>query len=146
MVHGTFLTVPPQFVQLYTVHGLSQGRHIVGAYGSLPNKRSETYIEFLTQIQNFTNQVNPQMIDFEQSMIGALDRVYPAVPQKGCLFHLSKNIYKRVQQEGLSQLYMNDDVFRTNIRMISALSFVPTADTVQAFDALCNHAGNQEHT
>ena len=47
------------------------------------------------------------MIDFGQSMVGALDRVYPAVPQNGCLFHLSKNIYKRVQQEGLSQLYMN---------------------------------------
>ena len=31
---------------------------------------------------------------------------------------------------------MNDDVFRNNIRMISALSFVPIADTIQAFDAL----------
>ena len=39
---------------------------------------------------------------------------------------------------------MNDDVFRTNIRMISSLSFVPIADTIQAFDALCNHAGNAE--
>ena len=39
---------------------------------------------------------------------------------------------------------MNDDVFRTNIRMISALSFVPIVDTIQAFDALWNHAGNAE--
>ena len=37
---------------------------------------------------------------------------------------------------------MNDDVFRTNIRIISA--FVPIADTVQVFDALYNHAGNAE--
>ena len=50
-----FLTVPPQFVQLYTVHGLSQGRHIVGACGLPPNKRSTTYIEFLTQIHNLVN-------------------------------------------------------------------------------------------
>ena len=28
--------------------------------------------------------------------------------------------------------------------MISALSFVPIADTIQAFDAQCNHAGNAE--
>ena len=34
--------------------------------------------------------------------------------------------------------------FRTNIRMISALSFVPIADTIQAFDALSNDADNQE--
>ena len=50
------------------------------------------------------------MIDFEQSVIGASYRVYTVVPQKGCLFHLSNNIYKRVQHEGLSQLYRNDDV------------------------------------
>ena len=28
--------------------------------------------------------------------------------------------------------------------MISALSFVPIDDTIQAFDAVCNHAGNAE--
>ena len=39
------------------------------------------------------------------------------------------------------QLYRNDEEFRTNIRMIS---FIPIADTIQAFDALSNHAGNQE--
>ena len=83
------------------------------------------------------------MINFKQSMMGALDQVYYVVPQKGCLFHLSKNVYKRVQNEGMLQLYMNDEEFRTNIRMISALSFVPIADTIQAFDALSNHAGNQ---
>ena len=70
--------------------------------------------------------------------MGALDQVYYVVSQKGCLFHLSKNVYKRVQNEGMLQLYMNDEQFRTNIRMISALSFVPI------FDALSNHAGNQE--
>ena len=84
------------------------------------------------------------MINFKQSMMGALDQVYYVVPQKGCLFHLSKNVYKRVQNEGMLQLYMNDEEFRTNIRMISTLSFVPIADTIQAFDALSNHAGNQE--
>ena len=34
---------------------------------------------------------------------------------------------------------MNDDVLRTNIRMCR-----PFADTIQAFAALCNHAGNVE--
>ena len=47
------------------------------------------------------------MIDFEQSMMGALDQVYLVFPQKGRLFHLSKNVYKRVQDEGISQLYIN---------------------------------------
>ena len=45
------------------------------------------------------------MIDFEQSMMGALDQVYPVVPQKGCLFHLSKNVYNRVQDEVMTIIY-----------------------------------------
>ena len=142
----TFLTVPPQFAQLYTDHGLSHGRYIVGAYGMLPNKRLDTYNEFLTQITNLTNHVNPQsvMIDFEKSMMGALDQVYSIVPQKGCLFHLSKNVYKRVQDEDMSQLYINDEEFRTKIRMISALSFVTIAHKIQAFGVPSNHVGSQE--
>ena len=101
---GTFLTVPPQSAQLYTIHGLSHGRHIVGAYEQLPNKRLDTYNEFLTQIRSLTNHVNPQsvMTDFEQSMMGALDQVYPVVPHKGCLFHSPKTVYKRVQDEDMS--------------------------------------------
>ena len=116
---GTFVTVPEQFAQLYTVHGLHRGRNVVGACGLLPNKRIETYIELLTQIQILTNQVNPDsvLIDFEQSVISAMDRIYPIVPQKGWLFYLCQNVYRRVQQEGLSHLYLKDYAFRTNIRM-----------------------------
>ena len=44
----------------------------------------------------------------------------------------------------MPQLYMNDEEFHTNIRMISALSFVPIAGNIRAFDALSYHAGNQE--
>ena len=57
-----------------------------------------------------------------RSMIGALDHA---------------------QHKSLSELYVNDDDIRTNIRMISALSIVSIADIIQAFDALCNHAGNE---
>ena len=136
----------PYLLQLYTVHGFQQGRNVVGAYSLLTNKRLETYSELLTQIQILTNHVNPHniMVYFEQAMIGALRNVYPLVPQKGCLFHLSKNIYRKVQDLGLSQLYLDDEQFRTNIRMIASLSFLPIEDTIQAFEVLANHAGNIE--
>ena len=64
--------------------------------------------------------------------------------KKGCLFHLTKNIYRKVQQSGLAQEYINNEQFRNNIRMIGALSFVPIADTVHAFTELSNHVGDQE--
>ena len=39
---GTFSTGPPQFVQLYTVHGLSNRKNIVGAYSLLVNNQMKT--------------------------------------------------------------------------------------------------------
>ena len=59
-------------------------------------------------------------------------------------FHLSKKVFTHVQQLGLQQMYLDDDIFRENIRMIPALSFVPVQDTVAAFDRLSQHCGNAE--
>ena len=74
------------------------------------------------------------MTDFENGSIAALRATYPNFPLKGCLFHLSKNIYKQIprqiQDAGLATRYLNDNAFRTNIKMISAISFVPTAYVV----------------
>ena len=72
---GKFKSSPLQFTQ-YTIHRLSSGRNVVGAYALLPDKRIVTYDEMLTQIQRLTNNVVPQsvMIDFELSMLGPLPR------------------------------------------------------------------------
>ena len=83
-------------------------------------------------------------IDFEAGMIGALGQVYPLSSIHGCLFHLSKNVFKHVQQLGLQQMYLNDDIFRENICMIPALSFVPVQYTIAAIDRLSQHCGNAE--
>ena len=57
-----------------------------------------------------------------------MGRLYPNTNKYGCFFHLSENIYKRVQENGLAPLDLNDQVFRTNIRMVRALAFVSVAD------------------
>ena len=61
------------------------------------------------------NSIN---VDFEVGAINAVRGEYPTWNVYGCLFHLSKNVYKKVQANGLAALYLNDQVFRNNIRMI----------------------------
>ena len=39
---GTFDTLPQQFMQLYTVHGIKDGRNVIGAYAMLTNKLEVT--------------------------------------------------------------------------------------------------------
>ena len=81
---GTFSTAPPQFVQLYTAHGLSNGKNIVGAYCLLVNKRMETYVELLSRIHLLTNRAVPEsiMTDFEQSMIGPITSISVDSPKR----------------------------------------------------------------
>ena len=102
---GTFKSSPVQFMQFYTVQGLTNHRNIVGAYALLSNKRRATYVEMLTEIQRLTHNAMPHslMTDFELIMLSALSQIYAGIPQVVCFFHLTKNVFRRVQDIGLQQ-------------------------------------------
>ena len=51
--------------------------------------------------------------------------MFPLAALSGCYFHLSQNIYRKVQENHLSALCQDDDIFRENIRMIGAIAFLP---------------------
>ena len=61
-MYGTFSTIPPQFLQLYTIHGIHHVRNVVRTYRLLGNKRQETYTEKLKQLKHLTNNVIPHSI------------------------------------------------------------------------------------
>ena len=145
---GTFTVAPPQFAQLYTVHGLRNGHHVIGLYALLSNKQTETYTEFLQQVERLTGAASPAtiMIDFERACINAVNLVYPQSQVIGCLFHLCQSVYRHVQSQGLQQQYMENEEFRTNIRMIPALAFVPLDDIIPAFEVLSQHCQGNEET
>ena len=105
---GTFKSRRVQSMQLYTVRGLTNHRNIVGAYALLPNNRRTLYVEMLTEVQRVTHNAMPHslMIDFKSSMLSALNQTYPGITQVGCLFHLAKNVFRRVQDIGLQQNYL----------------------------------------
>ena len=123
---------------MYTVHGLRNDHHVIGCYALLPNKEAVTYTEFLQQVGRLTNAASPAtiMVDYEQACINAVRQVYPQSSLVGCLFHLCKSVFRHVQSEGLQQMYMENEVFRSNVRMIPALAFVPLDDIIPAFEGL----------
>ena len=134
-------------MQLYTANRLRNHQNIVGAYALLPNKRRATCVEMLTEVQRLTRNAMPHslMTDFESSMLIALNQIYPGIPQIGRLFHLVKDVFRRLQDIGLQQNYLTDPLLRGNICMITTLSFVPVHDVILAFDKLCNHCGIDKH-
>ena len=54
----------------------------------------------------------------------------------GCFFHLRQNVYKRVQQQGLTNRYQADNDFALKIKMLGSLAFVPENDVISCFNTL----------
>ena len=102
---GTFKTVPPLFVQLYTIHALVEGRVIPAVYTLLPNKQFQTYRRLLAVLltQNMDLSPSSVLMDFERAAQNAAAEVFPEATVKGCFFHLSQAIFRKVQAEGLQQ-------------------------------------------
>ena len=110
-------------------------------FGILPSKRRAIYDAFLGGVVQLSNNLQPTALitDFEMAAIQAAGATFPNAVKSGCLFHLTQNIYRRVQNEGLQVRYETDANFALQCRMIGALAFVPPADVTDAFDALVAH-------
>ena len=134
---GTFSVCPEIFFQLYTVHARYQERTIPCIFGLLKNKTRITYERFFNELSNHMQPgYTPTTIlfDFELATINAARQVFPNADISGCFFHLSSNIWKKIQSIGLHQRYNVDLEFALHVRMIPALAFVPSDQVVDVFE------------
>ncbi len=143
MSDGTFDTVPHLFMQLYTLHGFIGRKSVPLVYALLPSKREHDYDALLDTIDQecLQRQINwaPQqfLLDFEQAPMNAYTNHFRnATTIKGCFFHLSQAVWRRIQAAGLQEDYMQDPELQLRMKMICACAFVPVQDVEQAFDDL----------
>ena len=139
---GTFNIAPPLFAQVYTIHAKYLGRSNPLIFGVLPNKSRAIYDTFLGAVQEITEtELQPDIIitDYEMAAIQAAGNAFPNANRRGCYFHLTQSIYRRIKSEGLKARYENEPNFAMQCRMIAALAFVPPANVVAAFETLRDH-------
>ena len=72
-------------------------------------------------------------------MIKPLKLVFPLAEIKGCLFHYSQCIWRKVQNCGLVNAYKNNKDVRDTIKRISALPFLPIDDITDAWIFIQKH-------
>lgn len=131
LMDGTFDVVPKIFSQLYTLHGVYEEKTICFLYCLLVDKKYETYLKLFRSIQDLAIQRNmifsPKkfQIDFEIAVINSLKLVFPLAEIKGCLFHYSQCIWRKVQNCGLVSAYKNNKEVKDTIKRVSALPFLP---------------------
>ncbi|CAI6345206.1 unnamed protein product [Macrosiphum euphorbiae] len=68
--------------------------------------------------------------------INALNDMFPLATHSACFFHLSQNIFKKLQSLGLSSMYSNDPEFNLLAKQIPALAFLPANMIVDGWTLL----------
>jgi MULE transposase domain len=90
------------------------------------------------QIKCFIPLANPKTVltDFESAAMSANSLAFPSASIRCCFFHFVQCVYRQIQASGLQAQYEGDAEFAPQMRYLSALAFVPTANVVTAFEDL----------
>ena len=134
-------------MQLFTVHALIDHHALPLVYILLQSKTQTDYERVLRKLLELENMLAPTSIlmDFEKAIIQAAQAVFPAAALKGCLFHLGQSLWRKIQSEGLVTHYWENEAIRMFMKMLLALSFIPTEDIPGSFDELNdNHSDELE--
>ena len=104
---GTFDVTPLMFFQLCTVLCQVGASFPPCVYFLLPNKTEETYSGMFNILKIIAPFVFPQkvLVDFEQAAANAYTSAFPQAHIKGCFFHSSQSILRKVSSLGLKQSY-----------------------------------------
>ena len=119
---GTFEVSSSIFVQLYTIHVIRNEQIMPCVFALLPNKTQITYGRLFGEITQHMQRHIPTdfLLDFEKAAMNSAEINFNGVDNKGCFFHLCSNIWKRIHNSGLKQLYENDQEFLTLMRMVAS--------------------------
>ena len=114
------------------IHGLrggpnlSQDGHLLPClFVLLPNKTQATYRRMWEQVQLLCPLAHPAeiLMDFEKAAMTSFEHTWPTSMVKGCFFHLTQSLWRKVQAVGLQSQYSHDEEFANRIRQIAALAF-----------------------
>lgn len=99
---GTFAVSPALFTQLYTIQVLFYGQMLPVLFALLPNKSQATYTRLFQIASRLCHErsmpFHPTIIqtDFEQAVLQACRIVFPQSSLRGCFFHFSQSIWRKV--------------------------------------------------
>lgn len=140
---GTFRCCPRPYNQFFTVLGRYRGWVVSLVTVLMTNRDIGSYRQVLQAIKrhvrNITHhQLRPQTVvcDFELALINAVETELPNGTISGCYFHFTQNLWRRVQELGLSGHYRQNHHLRRCIRKVMSLGYLPIPILRMNFDLL----------
>ena len=104
----------------------------------IPNKTEATYRRMWEQIRTLCPLAQPRemLLDFEKPAINSFEDVCPDTLVRCCFFHLTQNIWRKVQPAGMQADFNHDEELAMRIRQLPALAFASPSDVPHLFAAV----------
>ena len=140
---GTFKIVKDPFVQLWSIHAfIVNGEHtkqLPFVYVLMSSRRTVDYVaifDHLNTILPTAPQVNAMVLDFELALWKAIQQVYPSVVIRGCAFHWTQAVWRKIQGVGLQSSYTQDVAIHHLCKQLLGLPFIPADHIRPVFNTL----------
>ena len=93
----------------------------------MSSRQKVDYENVLTTVKEIVDecQLEEIMVDFESAVWGAISKVFPQVVIKGCTFHWTQAVWRKIQELGLAPGYYNEEGIQIYLRKLLALPFLP---------------------
>ncbi|KAL8600339.1 hypothetical protein ACOMHN_060955 [Nucella lapillus] len=136
---GIFSVSPHLFSQLYTLHVMFLGQMIPVVFALLANKAQSTYTRLFDILSHLCHTRNlpldPRAIhtDFEMAALQACRISFPKTSLRGCFFHYTQSIWRKVQNLHLAIEYNENRELKTFVRRLAVLPLVPIEDVDEAW-------------
>jgi hypothetical protein len=75
-------------------------------------------------------------MDFELTVWQVLRREFPETKLRGCVFHWTQSVWRKVQKLGLQSSYSKDPATNSYVRKILALPMLPSEHIVPVFEKI----------
>lgn len=140
---GTFKAAPAGFEQLFTIQGRIRDMYLPLMFCFMKNRQEISYEKIFSWIRNKNQNIMKDsksiIIDFELASYNVLNAFFTNSKIYGCNFHLGQIIWRRIQILKFSKDFIESPRIRLLVKMILALSFVPTNDVLIVSARLKNH-------
>ena len=145
LADGTFKTAPNLFYQLYVFQTLKGGPNNLEDGQSLPplfillsNKSENIFVRMWEQIKILCPNECPShlIVDFQLAAINSFSLNFPGTQNKGCFFHLTQNLLRKIQEFGLKARYQQGSSFALQVRLIPSIAFATPTYVPDLFSEL----------
>ena len=144
MGDGTFDSVPSLFTQMYTIHALHGDTSFPIAFALMEGKTTRGYEIVFRVLKDNGVIIHTFMCDFERASRNAIKNIFNDVYVKGCWFHYTQAIMRRVENVGLQREYTRSPFVNMTVRRLFALSFIRPVEVSQAVDSIEREISNSE--